>query len=227
MLNSNDVHIWTITLDNPPLPITELTSFLSEDEQKKSDRYKFDTDRNKFIICRGMLRMILSKYINTDPKSLNFEYTDKGKPSLTNSELSFNLSHAENLAVYGITMNKNIGIDIEYLQKKSSFEDIAKRFFLPQEYAQIKQLPEQDKSRAFFYIWTGKEAYFKATGEGISAGLDQIEISLNDQEKPEIIKIKNDREITTNWQIFNLKLPPDYIGKIVVKSTDNLNIEYI
>ena len=118
-----------------------------------------------------------------DPKQINFEYTAHGKPKLADSinsmEIEFNVSHSEKLIVYAITCQDPIGVDIEYIQPLLNVEKIAKRFFSTQEFKKLKYLNNSEKNLEFLKLWTGKEAYLKATGEGISQGLDKVQITTN------------------------------------------------
>uniref|UniRef100_UPI0019D6D949 4'-phosphopantetheinyl transferase family protein n=1 Tax=Anaplasma marginale TaxID=770 RepID=UPI0019D6D949 len=69
-------------------------------------------------------------YLNLDPKQIQFKYSDRGKPSLADNSLEFNLSHSQDLAIYGFTKNRKIGVDLEYLRYMPDAENLANRFFL-------------------------------------------------------------------------------------------------
>lgn len=213
ILSDNQVNIYIVPLDKSPFSLEYLSSILSEDERKRSDRYKFLSDKNKFIICRGMLRVILSKYLDIPPDLIKFDYTDKGKPFIKDTNLSFNLSHSQQLAVYAISVNEFLGIDLEYLGKNTDFEAIAKRFFTSREYEFIKGLNERDKKEVFLRLWTRKEAYLKAIAQGIANGLDQVEFDL----KLNIMRINGSEKLGKDWFIYEFYPEKDYISTLVIK----------
>ena len=78
------------------------------------------------MAARGFLRAILGLYLDCTPTELRFKYTEYGKPSLANpdvnSNLSFNLAHSGKLALYGITLERAIGVDIEQVRPEFASE---------------------------------------------------------------------------------------------------------
>ncbi|MGB3468258.1 MAG: 4'-phosphopantetheinyl transferase superfamily protein, partial [Cyclobacteriaceae bacterium] len=168
------------------------------------------------IIARGTLRKIVSRYLNIEPNKLQFSYSERGKPYLPNTSILFNLSHSQDLALYAITTVNQIGIDLEYIRPMNDAESLAERFFSPQEYNLISQLPPQQKQETFFKIWTCKEAYLKATGDGLAGGLEKVEVCLI-QEKPiEFFSINGDIKEASGWNLHQFIPQPNYIAAVVV-----------
>ncbi len=182
VLPENNVHIWRANLDLSEAEIEQLVSVLSSDERARADRFRFPQHRRRFMAARGILRQIISIYeqIKPDLPTL-FEYSPLGKPrlssSLGNRDLQFNISHSHELALYSFTRYDRIGIDLESKRLNSDVIQIAERFFTPKEVAYLASLTGERQIPAFLQIWTAKEAYLKATGEGIANSLDQVEIS--------------------------------------------------
>ena len=112
-------------------------------------------------MARGRLREILAVYLNRDPRRIDFSYGARGKPATDG--LKFNLSHSGGLAIYGITREREIGIDVEEIRAEIAHEQIAGRFFAPGELATIQAAPKSEQPGTFFRCWTRKEAYIKAT----------------------------------------------------------------
>ncbi len=221
-LSSNAVHVWRASLEQPALPIQQLAQTLSEDEQLRAKRFYFERDRKHFIVGRGMLRTILGHYANTEPNQLQFSYGSRGKPALastnTDSMLQFNLSHSNGLALYAVTRDRQIGIDLEYIRPISDIEQLTKRFFSPSEYSVIRSLPKNEQQVTFFKIWTCKEAYLKATGEGL-AQLQQVEVSLTDGETCQL-NIHRDSQGATYWSLQMLAPATDYVAALAVEGHD-------
>ncbi len=223
-LENKEVHVWRAELDLPAEQVQELAKTLSEDEQLRAQRFHFQKHRQRFIVGRGLLRTILGRYLGIKPEQIQFEYSPRGKPRLGESccreRLQFNLSHSQGLALYGFTRDRRIGIDLEYLRSMPDAGQIAKRFFSPREYAAISALPPDEKQKAFFRCWTGKEAYLKATGDGLAGSLDQIEVSLTPDEPARLLSIQGNSRAASSWSLYNLTPASDYIGTIVVEGRD-------
>jgi len=180
-LLSNEVHVWRITLDIPKSQLENLAATLSSDELARANRFRFPEHCDRFIAGRGSLRNILGLYLGIEPQQVRFDYEPRGKPlladTLANSGLLFNLSHSQDLALCAVNYTRKIGIDLEYIRSVSDLEALAERFFLPREYDLVRSLSPDQQKKVFFRYWTCKEAYLKATGDGISQ-LEQVEISL-------------------------------------------------
>ncbi|ABG53648.1 MAG: 4'-phosphopantetheinyl transferase superfamily protein [Trichodesmium sp. St16_bin4-tuft] len=215
-LSENNVHIWSTNLKLSSDKIEELSTILSPDEKNRANKFYFEKDKNRFIIARGTLRTILSRYLNIEPKKLQFTYSDRGKPYLKNTSILFNLSHSQDLALYGITKINLIGIDLEYIRPMNDAVNLAKRFFSLQEYKLISQLPPQKQQETFFKIWTCKEAYLKATGDGLAGHLEKVEICLTPEKPVEFFSINGDIEAASHWYLYQFIPQPNYIAAVVV-----------
>lgn len=210
IMREQTVHLWKSPLNSSPQTLDYLFSLLSPDEITRAERFYQSKHRHEFILARGLLRIILGRYLGTNPNSIIFSYSSRGKPVLADfaHPLQFNLSHSAGLVIYAISSFKQVGIDLEHQKKIDSVEDLAKRFFSPQEYQYL--IKQSDKSPIFFKLWTAKEAYLKATGEGIAGGLDKI-----------IINIKEDGNLCIGepWSLFSFSPETEYYGALVVSNS--------
>jgi 4'-phosphopantetheinyl transferase len=222
-LLSNDVHVWRASLEQPAQQVQQLAQTLSDDERIRAERFYFERDRKRFIVGRGLLRIILAQYLAIEPHQLQFSYGKRGKPALATtgvySNLQFNLSHSEELALYAIALERQVGIDLEYIRPTSDVEQLSKRFFCPREYEVIRSLPPKQKQTAFFHGWTCKEAYLKATGEGLTE-LQQVEVSLAIGEPAKLLRIAEDSQAAANWSLLKLFPAPGYMGALAVEGHD-------
>ncbi len=227
-LSDRDIHVWRADLNLPPEEIETLATTLSADESDRANRFHFEKDRKHFIAARGILRSLLGTYLNLPPSQLEFAYSDRGKPSLSvtlPASLSFNLSHSNALALYAVTKTYSIGIDIEYLRPMSDVVQLAKRFFSPREYEAIAQLSPPEQQRAFFQAWTAKEAYLKATGVGLSGGLEKVEVSLGSREALKLLSIDGDCRRAGSWSLYSVRSRPDYLAALAVEN-NSWNLSY-
>src|SRR5258708_9510447 len=180
-LSTGAIHIWRVGLDRSPLDIEELWLTLSADEQVRANRFFFQADRTRFIVSRGLLRVFLGGYLDTEAASLCFCYGPQGKPSLSLAHaarvLHFNVSHSNTLAVFAFSWQR-IGVDIEYMYPIPDIDSITKLVFTKQENVVFHLLPVEQQMEVFFKVWTCKEAYLKPTASGFSQAPDDIDLLL-------------------------------------------------
>jgi 4'-phosphopantetheinyl transferase len=172
-------HVWALTLRISLEALRRLAYTLSPDEVERAERFRFDLDRQRFIAGRGLLRRILGRYLSAEPSDIEFDYGPNGKPSLAGdfarSGLIFNLAHCEDLALVAVIRRGMIGVDVERVRSLPDADDLASRFFSPRERSRYRDCQFGKRPAAFFNIWTRKEAWLKATGEGIGCELDKVE----------------------------------------------------
>ena len=220
-VSSNEVHVWRASLDLPVSCVQSLQHTLAADELSRAERFYFQKDRQHFIVTRGLLRAILSRYLDIEPGQLRFCYSPYGKPALATTPgqetPSFNVSHSHGLALYAVTRGREIGIDLERVRADLDCEQIAARFFSPRENAVLRALPAKLKPEAFFNCWTRKEAYIKARGGGLSFPLDQFDVSLAPGEPTTLLNTRGDPQEATRWSLRTLTPGPGYVAALAVE----------
>jgi 4'-phosphopantetheinyl transferase len=219
-LAGDAVHVWRAELEQPEERVRQLAQTLSQDEQDRAGRFYFERHRRRFIVARAMLRAILGRYLGLDPGQLEFRYGSRGKPYLAArfSQLEFNLAHSRELALYAFTQGREIGIDLEHLRSIADIEQISARFFSARENATLSAFPENQRLRAFYNCWTRKEAYLKATGEGLTHPLDQFDVSLAPGEPARLLRVQGDPLEAARWSLQALEPASDYIAAIALRS---------
>ena len=215
----NDVHIWRINLNSDELQLQFYRETLSSDEIARAERFYFPEHRQRFMAGRGTLRAILGQYLDIAPKQVEFEYQPRGKPLLAakfaDKGLLFNLSHSQDLALLGISYQHQIGVDLEYIRTMSDLEGLAKRFFSAREYEYLRLLSPAQQQQIFFRYWTCKEAYLKATGDGL-VQLEEIEIDLTPNQPSKLL-------ISGDWSLSELT-PADNFAAAVVVAGSNIHL---
>lgn len=220
VLSSEEVHVWCASLDQST---TQYVSLLSADEQAKAQRFHFEQDQRRFIVGRGLLRIILGCYLNLPPEKLQFEYRTHGKPMLSAESLQrtlcFNLSHSEEMALYAVTLNLEIGVDLEHVHPIPDVQQLAEQFFSPSERAELEALPPSQKLDAFFNGWTRKEAYLKARGDGMVYPLDQFSVSMSAEQPARLLEVKDGAQELSRWSLQTLTPAPSpgYVGALAVE----------
>lgn len=214
-LSEREVHVWTLRTAASSDVIATCEQVLAPDETRRAARFRFGHLRESFIWTRGALRHLIGRYIGRSPASIQFQYSSNGKPALTpDSGLRFNVTHSGDLAAIALTIGCDIGVDLEQLRPLPELEQIAARFFCPEEVAEIHSLPRDDKERAFFTCWTRKEAYIKAVGGGLSVPLDSFRVTVKPDTPAGVTFPDQEATASKSWTLHNLQLAPDYAGAI-------------
>jgi 4'-phosphopantetheinyl transferase len=212
-LEAADVHIWRAELDCSTPALAHYQTLLSADEQARADRFKFGGHRQHFIAARGILRTLLSRYLPISPQALQFTYGTHGKPALAPATLQFNLAHSQGLALYAITRDRPVGIDLEQLRPLTDLTALAQRCFAASECAALAQLDPTQQIPAFFRYWTCKEAYLKATGTGLSQ-LQGLAIALTPNQPARLLTLPHGAA-PESWHLQELAPGAGFVGAIV------------
>lgn len=223
-LPDNEVQLWRADLEALRGEESRWRQLLSSDETARAARFHFSGDRQRYVAARALLRTVLASYLETDPKSLSFSYSIKEKPSLgpahAASGLKFNVSHSGGIALFAFTRAREVGVDVEQIRRNSDLEAIARRFFSAHEQRQLADLPCEERGEAFFRCWTRKEAYIKATGDGLSLPLSQFDVSLGVREKDALIATRPDDLEARRWRLEEVPGGPGYIAALCVGGRD-------
>ena len=171
-----DVEVVIVELEVATERRDQCYAWLSDEERDRAARFRFDRDRDRYVVCRGNLREMLGERLGVAPAEIAFSYNAHGKPETRGVE--FNVSHSGSRALIAISRARVVGVDIERMNRGFMHEQIPERFFSPGEVRALRALPEAGQVEAFFHCWTRKEAYVKARGLGLSLALDGFDVSL-------------------------------------------------
>ncbi len=225
-LPSKTVDLWHCSYDVNQVHLSDYRSLLAKDEVVRVKEFKFKIDQVRYIISRGILRLLLGTYLNANPKEIEFHYTFYGKPMVRNKQsLAFNISHSVNKAVFGFVKDAEIGVDVEAIKTDFNVLDIARNFFSSTEIESLENQHEELLYRAFYRCWTRKEAFIKAEGSGLSFPLDAFAVSLDDDLTAELLETQWDASKKEKWSLFSFVPTVGYIGAIAT-SKDITTISY-
>ena len=213
------VDLWWEDIDSQFKKIPEFWDALPEDERKRAERLRFDRHRERFIVCRGRLREILSGYSKGLPKTIRFRKGPGGKPAVNedNPEIRFNLSHSGGHALYAVAYGREVGVDVEVVRPKPKAAALVGRFFSTNEKAAFQKLQPHEEKAAFFAGWTRKEAYVKAVGKGLRFPLDRFDVSLEPGEQDALLRVAGAPEEAKNWSLRDIDLGPGFRAALAVE----------
>jgi 4'-phosphopantetheinyl transferase len=216
VLGTRNIDVWAVQLTARDIVAESCFAILSPDERVRADSYRFDGYRRSFVLSRGILRALLGCYLSVPADTIRFSYTKSGKPCLfdSNSDIRFNLSHSADTALYAMTRQCDVGIDIERIRPLQDMYRIEERFFCPQEIEDLRALPLAEHEIAFFNCWSRKEAYVKAIGEGLLMPFNRFRVTLRPGDPVQFVHLSGDREAAKKWTLQNISIVPGYAAAI-------------
>lgn len=209
-LEPGGVHVWSVSLAGPP----EL-DVLSAEERERAERLATERLTSRWSRARSGLRRVLAAYAAVEPAAIRLAPSPcvhcgelHGKPVLAEppeSWLRFNLTHSGELAVVAVALGREVGVDVEATREGRRMEGIAERWFNAKESALLSRLEGAEQEATFHRLWARKEAYLKATAEGIAgdlASFDALEL-----EPP---------GGAAGWEFADLEVGEGYAGALAV-----------
>lgn len=211
-LDRDEVHVWTVRPD----AITErelvdrYALLESDDERERRLRLRFERDRHERLVSVALVRTALSRYAAIEPADWKFARNEFGRPDPVPGQcephLRFNLSHTRGLAACAVTVARDVGCDVECVDRACDTGAIADRYFSRSELRDLRALPRDRRRERFFDYWTLKESYIKARGMGLRIPLGRFSFHLDDGPP---VRVSFDPELEddpADWQ-FELHRP--------------------
>jgi phosphopantetheine--protein transferase-like protein len=154
----------------------DFKNYITHEELLRAGRFHFDQDRETYISCHALLRLILSGRLKKKPLDILFINGPYNKPGIIGNPLFFNITHTRDSFAFAISRYLSLGIDLEKVNRDLDFKSIMKISFSEKECNYVLESDSNARNR-FFLLWTRKEALLKALGIGIVIDLTQVEIS--------------------------------------------------
>ena len=215
-LGKREIHLWLA--DDREARDAELLdayrALLNEDEARRHKRFIFDRHRHQFLVTRAMVRSVLAEYEATpNAQDILFDHNGHGKPHLSKTPkgigLCFNVSHCEGLIALAVVMDREIGVDVEYLPRKTDIDRLAQRYFSPWEYRDMEDLDGQKRRERFFDLWTLKESYIKACGMGLAIPLEEFSFAFEGK-KIQVRFSPQRNDSPERWRFWQIRPGPDH-----------------
>ena len=217
-LLEGQIHIWSFPTKVSPHVVAAFERAIVPEERHRARRFRFDHLYASFVVAHGALRHLLGHYIKCNPTEVSFVYGMKGKPALAfPSSIQFNMTHSGDLAVIALTLRREIGVDLEQIRPMSDMQQIADRFFCPEEASEVMSAPETERERAFFRCWTRKEAYIKATGDGLSAPLNSFRVTVHPDVPARFVHVQQSVTEAETWTLHDLQVAAGYAAALAYR----------
>ena len=221
--NGSTVHLYTIALpiDNDGEDV--VNDCISEAEKERGKRYRSETAARTYIQSHYILRIILSKYLNCKPCDIEFYFSARGKPFLAGiRNLFFSISYRQDYLLVAVSDNSVTGCDLEKILKPENTDDFLNIYFADDEIMYINSYStEKDRLNAMYQLWTMKEAFAKAAGNGIEEKLKNMSFLSFLSEPVNKLLFDHDRI----WHIESWKVNAEHVASFAVES-ENLKIKH-
>ena len=223
-LPRDEVHVWRAAIEVSASRLAPLYELLGSDERARADRFRFEDDRRRFTVARGVLRSILARYLDVEPAAIEFRYGAHGKPSLKGKadglDVRFSLSHSHGLGLHAFAIGREIGVDVEHMRPNTEVMGVARHSFSPVEVEALTGLSAGQRCEAFFECWTRKEAFIKAHGGGIALGLSRFDVTLRPGEPAALLRFDGDPAEAARWSMRSLDAGEGYKAALAVEGKD-------
>ncbi|MBC5821270.1 MAG: 4'-phosphopantetheinyl transferase superfamily protein [Candidatus Eremiobacteraeota bacterium] len=217
------MHVWDARVSAFAAQASALRATLDGSELQRADRFRFERDRLQYVVAHGLVRALLGGYLERPASVLRFATGLYGKPALVepaiHPPLEYNLSHSGDVVLIAVARQRAVGIDVERWAKHIVYDELAEYCFSAAERSELRAASHHDKAAAFFAGWTRKEAYIKATGLGITAGLDYFDVSLGPGNAAKLLRDRRPNS-SAGWRMVDLPLGAGYSGAVVACGYD-------
>ena len=167
----------------------ELEALLSCQDRDHVNRLRRPDDRQRTLLGRGVLRLVLGAWLGLDPAALRFAAGPHGKPQLLHPGPStpqgklpqVNISHSGDLILLAFHAAAPVGVDVERQQPDLDWRPIARRCLAPAQVESLLALPPAEAASAFVECWCALEAGLKARGVGLAQASEVRALAIKPQ----------------------------------------------
>lgn len=220
-LATNEIHVMAASLEDLAHYRSQAVAAINAEEQARAARFINPVHGDQFALVRGALRCCLGAYLDIPPDRVEFDFNQYGKPEIHPAQntlaLKFNVSHSHHMAAFVFTLRQRVGIDIEYRKPLKNMAGLTQHVCSAKELDEFNHLDGNQCEAAFFRLWTRKEAFIKANGQGLSMGLRSIYIGV--EEADLISRVQYEGRWMESWYIKDLLCPQGYKMAVAVENT--------
>jgi len=226
-LAQHELHLWVCHYNevNDKTSNDVYRGLLDEQESAQEARFQFEKDQRRYLITRAMVRAVLSRYEQVDPKDWRFSVNSYGRPEIANHVrgdlvLVFNISHTQGLIGLGVANKRMLGVDVENVLARQAPIASADHFFSPSEVSALRRVRPSEQQDRFFEYWTFKESYIKARGMGLSIPLDKFSFFYPRAGSVQISIHPDLADDPKRWQFWQFRPTPEYLVAVCAERVE-------
>jgi 4'-phosphopantetheinyl transferase len=179
-LTTSETQVLTAPEDGWPGLLDEFRPHIAACEFERARRFVHRGDRLRFLVTRGLLRLVLGRVLGCRPSALVFTANASGKPQCNTARragVAFNASHCHGLVAVGVARRPRLGVDVERSVDASVVALLAPRVCTSSEQRFLNEVEPARQGLAFSLLWTRKEAVLKGIGCGLRRDPKSLDVA--------------------------------------------------
>ncbi|HVY45201.1 MAG TPA: 4'-phosphopantetheinyl transferase superfamily protein [Minicystis sp.] len=206
-------------------------ALLNDAERARHDRFHFERTRHEFLVTRALVRTTLSRYADVEPAAWSFKANAWGRPEIdapgAHARLGFNLTNTEGLVAIVVADAREVGCDVEDVNRRGETVAIANRFFSAREVEDLGRVPAAEQRARFFDYWTLKEAYIKARGMGLAIPLGDFSFVIRRGAPIAIEFAPALEDDPSSWQFEQLRPTERHVLSVAIRRRDEPDLRLV
>jgi 4'-phosphopantetheinyl transferase len=208
-LRTDRVLLWLFDVERDQSACGPLFSELHSGEQRRAEAFLQPVDRWAFVLGRGALRRLLTRCVPPVGPVGALAEGRWGKPGVPvvpgePPRVEFNISHSGGRVLLAATCGMAVGVDLEVPRPGVEFEELLRRFFSAEEFAEWQSLPTALRTAGFYHLWTRKEAVVKAVGRGLSLPLASFQVTFDPRGACRVVVAPPETPSAWDWTLCDL-----------------------
>jgi 4'-phosphopantetheinyl transferase len=214
-LPAQTVQVWEVAVPAEAM-MADLVRLLIPSELVRAARFRVPGPRGEFITGRAVLRHLLGRYADCDPRTIVLQANAYGKLHALGAFPHFNIAHSGGRVLLAFA-GAALGVDIERIRVDFATVEIARHYFSEAEQQVLAGLPSHQQVEAFFRCWALKEAYIKAQGSGLSLALDRFDVAFAPGVQAALLATHDDPAEAGRWQLMSLPVAAGYAAALAIR----------
>ena len=214
MYSTNALEVLAAHIDVSPEELRRLSVILDASELERARRLP-ETTRREFVATRAILRALLGERLGVPAGEIILRRSENGK-LFASGDVLFNVAHSKGLAVFAFSHDLEVGVDVELLRPLADLGGVVELTLAPSEAADLQSVPAGDRAAAFFACWTRKEAYLKASGNGLGSPRD-VAVTLRPGAPERLVSVQGAPSEPDRWELRSFEPRPGYLGAVAVE----------
>ncbi len=162
-------------------------------------------------------REVLAGLLGVAAGELVLVADERGRPLVARpaTDLDVSFSSSGRVGAVAVARGTSVGVDVEVRRPLRDAARLARRVATPGELAALTRLGPDEFGGALLDLWSRKEAYVKATGEGLTGRLDELELGTADAAEGRTVEPRHDG---ARWCVIDLRSDLGLAASLVVAS---------
>lgn len=219
LIKPGQIHVWYALIDRTQVELSDFEKILSPKEIDRARRFRRVSDRERYLARQGILRRLLSQYLNCNPSFIEIDRDVNGKPYLAArmglDNLQFSESDSDNMGAFAFSRSSRLGVDIEKIREFPDMLEIVEQHFGQREKHKVRSCPQNQRLILFYRFWTRKEAILKAQGEGLLKALNCIDVATDEDRGPWRVKVAGE-PVVEEYSVMDIDGPPTFAAAVAV-----------